>query len=94
MLRMLTHVTNSDNDIEDEESSRGGSQRGSVMAAAAVSSAASEGRGRGGAGVVNCFPATTDEEQDELNLLMCEEEVAPAQLMPKSQIKRRSVEML
>lgn len=52
------------------------------------------GNGRGGAGVVNCFPATTDEEQDELNLLMCEEEVAPAQLMPKSQIKRRSVEML
>ena len=51
MLRMLTHVTNSDNDIEDEESSRGGSQRGSVMAAAAVSSAASEGRVRGGASV-------------------------------------------
>ena len=51
MLRMLTHVTNSDNDIEDEESSRGASQRGSVMAAAAVSSAASEGRVRGGAGV-------------------------------------------
>ena len=51
MLRMLTHVTNSDNDVEDEETARGGSHRGSVLAAAAAGAAASEGRVRGGAGV-------------------------------------------
>lgn len=51
MLRMLTHVTNSDNDVEDEETARGGSHRGSVLAAAAAVSASAEGRVRGGAGV-------------------------------------------
>ena len=51
MLRMLTHVTNSDNDVEDEETARGDSHRGSVLAAAAAGAAASEGRVRGGAGV-------------------------------------------